>query len=60
MKSQLAAAKWIYVTTVYSPEIADIRCRNLQLWGFETFVLRHKTVISPLRCRIYVRYGKDR
>lgn len=60
MKKQLAAAKWEYVTTVYSLGIAGVRCINLQRWGFETFVLRHKTVTSPLRCRIYVRqHDKD-
>lgn len=58
MKRELEK-NWVYVTFTFSPERAEIRCKNLQRWGFETFVLRHKTITSPLRCYVYVRKYKS-
>lgn len=54
MKRELSR-NWIYVTVTTLPEVATSRCENLKRWGFETFILRHKTVTSPLRCYIYVK-----
>ena len=52
---------WEYITVGKDPARAELICKNLQRWGFETFILKHKTVTSPLRCYVYVRkdYGKN-
>lgn len=59
MKRELSR-NWEYITVGKDPARAELICKNLQRWGFETFILKHKTVTSPLRCYVYVRkdYGK--
>ena len=60
MKKELSR-NWEYITIRRDPARAEFICKNLQRWGFETFILKHKTVTSPLRCYVYVRkyYGKN-
>lgn len=53
MKRELRK-NWIEIRTIFCPERAELISRNLQRLGFETFILRHKTVKSLLRCTIYV------
>lgn len=54
MKKELSK-NWVYLTFTLFAWQAKLRCGNLEKWGFETFVLKHKTVTSPLRFYIYVR-----
>ena len=57
MKKELSR-NWEYITIRRDPARAEFICKNLQRWGFETFILKHKTVTSPLRCYVYVRKNK--
>ncbi len=54
MKRELSR-NWEYITVQTDVVRARIISRNLERWGFETFILKHKTATSPLRCYVYVR-----
>ena len=47
MKKELSR-NWEYITIRRDPARAEFICKNLQRWGFETFILKHKTVNSNL------------
>ncbi|MCX4291160.1 MAG: hypothetical protein OSJ36_05165 [Odoribacter sp.] len=59
MKRELSK-NWDFITVRINPDRAKLICENLERYGFETFILKHKTVTSPLRSYVYVRkYKKD-
>lgn len=57
MKRELSK-NWEQVTVRTELIRARMICENLERYGFETFILKHKTVTSPLRCYVYVRKYK--
>lgn len=58
MKQELSK-NWDFITVRTNPGRAKLICENLERYGFETFVLKHKTVTSPLRCYVYVKKNKE-
>ncbi len=57
MKKELSR-NWEYITVGRDPARAELICKNLQRWGFETFILKYKPGNSSLRCYVYVRKYK--
>lgn len=57
MKRNLSK-NWELITVRTDLIRAGMICENLERYGFETFILKHKTVTSPLRCYVYVRKNK--
>ena len=54
MKKELSR-NWEYITIRRDPARAEFICKNLQRWGFETFIMKNNTVTAQLRFFLFFR-----
>ncbi len=57
MKRELSR-NWELITIRTDPVRAKLICKNLEQYGFETFILKYKPGRSSLCCYVYVRKYK--